>query len=133
MGRNAKRIKRLGQNICPEHGKMEFRNTSYGGLWRCETSGCTVRCWAGSTSTPADKVTRDARIAAHEMFDGWWHKARVRRGTAYKQLAEYLRLPQDQTHIGMFDAEQCRDVIAFVRAQVETAVLMGLPWAKEQG
>lgn len=113
----ASRVKRLKQNVCPEHGKMSFRRTQYGGLYVCQSPECTVRCWAGSTSTPACQATRDARVAAHDAFDGWWREKKLKRGEAYSRLAKFLGVPQSETHMGMFDAEQCRRVADFVAWQ----------------
>lgn len=113
--------KKQNRRDCPEHGPMAAKSTKWGRLYVCERPGCTVRCWAGSTSTPADETTRKARIEAHDVFDGWWKSARVKRGKAYQKLSDYMGLPQQKTHIGMFSAEQCSSVKDFVLLQLETS------------
>jgi hypothetical protein len=34
----------------------------------------------------------------------------------YRNLAKWLKLPQDETHIGMFTIEQCREAYRFCLA-----------------
>ncbi len=59
--------------ICPEHNcLLESHKTQFGVRFQCPMAGCTVACWDGSTSTPADYETRQARIAAHDPFDYLW-------------------------------------------------------------
>lgn len=125
LGREKGMAHKRNSKHCPEHGPMLAKETQYGWLYICKRPGCTVRCWGGETSTPADEVTRTARIVAHDLFDGWWRANRIKRGQAYKRLAHFMGLPQKETHIGMFNLEQCRDVHAFVRTQLEAAEIFG--------
>ena len=78
-----------------------------------------MACWDGPTSSPADKETRDARVAAHAALDPLWRiggKGRTKRRTAlYKTLSMMLGLPMKETHIGMFTAEQCAAVVEFCK------------------
>lgn len=67
-------------------------------------------CWDGSTSTPADQKTRDARHQAHEAFDPIWKEGWLKRSQAYKELARLMKLTPDKTHIGMFNLQQCLEV-----------------------
>lgn len=101
---------------CPIHQvKLDPRQTRYGVRWSCPVEGCTVVCWNGDTSTPADDQTRQARHAAHAIFDPLWQRAGLSKGEAYKQLADYMGLTQKQAHIGRFTKEQCEQVLAFCR------------------
>ena len=103
--------------VCPDHDvRMDSRSTQYGPRYHCPVDGCTVAGWAGATSTPANQETRDLRIAAHAAFDALWREgARGARKAAYMALAKFLGLDGKDTHIGMFNAEQCRKVIVFAK------------------
>jgi len=59
----------------------------------------------------ANKQLRYWKIAAHEAFDPIWQTKLMKRNEAYKWLAECMGLDQKKTHIGMFDVEQCKQVI----------------------
>lgn len=104
--------------------------TSYGPAWICEgypACDAFVGCHPG-TETPlgtlADYRTRQARKAAHAVFDAIWRRRwlvkrsqdrryskAMARGGRYKALAAELGIPVDQCHIGMFDRETCERVI----------------------
>ena len=60
---------------------------------------------------PADKATREARQRAHDAFDPIWKSRTLTRWEAYLWLSKKMGLPQDKTHIGMFDAQQCAQVV----------------------
>jgi len=94
---------------CPEHGCRLVRSvTKHGPRYDCPADGCTVRCWGGSTSTPADQDTRDARMKAHAAFDA----LPMPRSKRYRWLAQVMGLDQKHAHIGMFTRDQCETVIA---------------------
>lgn len=96
--------------------ELEPTKTKYGIRWSCPVGGCTVVLWDGSTSTPADYATRQARIEAHDHFDRLWQSGVFSRKKAYKKLAEYLDLSKKKTHIGCFSLEQCQRTIDFCKA-----------------
>lgn len=106
----------MAKMICPEHGKLIRHQTKFGGLWKCEQ--CDVRCWEGSTSTPCDQKTADARHELHEMFDPLWKeglyfqrgvfsKPYDRRKVAYQWLATEMGLSRREAHFGMFNLAEC--------------------------
>ena len=99
---------------CPKHNvKLIAKKTRYGIRFSCPVSDCTVVCWNGGTSTPADYETRQARRAAHAAFDPLWQGNGMSKGDAYKQLSEFMGLPKKETHIGHFNIAQCNRIIAF--------------------
>ncbi|KKK70910.1 hypothetical protein LCGC14_2919230 [marine sediment metagenome] len=52
------------KKVCPIHKcKLVGSYTIYGLRFECPEVGCTVVCWSGSTSTPADYETRSMRIS----------------------------------------------------------------------
>lgn len=55
---------------------------------------------------------RRARQRAHRAFDPMWKSGGVTRSEAYAWLARQMGLPILECHIGMFDEEQCGQVVA---------------------
>lgn len=88
------------------------------GFWVCDTCGSRVGCHPG-TSKPlgklANKTLREARIEAHNAFDGLWRSGRMSRTAAYAELAKQLALPGERTHIGEFDEDMCRKAVEATR------------------
>lgn len=111
--------------VCPIHNaKLVRSETRYGSRYGCPIDGCDVMCWGGSTSTPADQATRDARQRAHAAFDEHWkkrdgsnivlHHGRgpgQRRHYTYTSLARVLGIPMEKCHIGMMSAVDCERVV----------------------
>lgn len=91
-------------------------------FWYCAGDQAWTGCH-GKTERPlgtlADKALRDARQAAHSEFDPLWQRKMEREGTekfrarahGYRWLAEQMQLPVSQTHIAMFNLEQCAEVV----------------------
>lgn len=100
--------------LCPTHGvDLIAQTTGYGIRRQCPEPGCTMACWDGKTSTPADDETRRLRNKCHRMFDPLWKK-RLRfnsRTEAYRWLARQMSLAKDAAHIGMFDKGQCERLL----------------------
>lgn len=83
-------------------------------LYFCLICGAYVGCHKTGPvpmGLPADRATREARRQAHEAFDTLWKCRKMTRWEAYLWLSEKMGLPQDKTHIGMFDAKQCAKVV----------------------
>ncbi len=83
---------------------------SYGQIYLCLVCGAYVGCHPGGTrplGTPADRATRTARYMAHQAFDPLWKRGQMTRRQVYAWLSQRMRLPPEQTHIGMFDQAQC--------------------------
>ncbi len=102
-----------------------YNGRSYGMIWLCRPCEAWVGTHAGTRShhplgTLADAETREARKAAHAAFDPLW-RAKMRRDGAsktearlagYAWLAKRMGMRTNECHIAMFDAEQCRRVVA---------------------
>lgn len=115
--------------VCPvHHFALRGGMTRYGKRLACPVDGCTVLCWAGKTSTPADAPTRALRNECHNSFDPMWidpdgpfsggvkgRKRFHRRVRAYRWLAEATQIHPDLCHFGMFDAAQCRTALDAIR------------------
>ena len=58
--------------------------------------------------TPASYALRQARKAAHEVFDRLWKGGGWRRNIAYQRLQEILQVPFERAHIAMLTEVECR-------------------------
>lgn len=97
-----------------------YDGRSYGLLYLCNSyPECDARvgCHSGTITplgTLANKELRRWRSRAHGRFDYLWKSGRISRKAAYKWLSQELGLPPSQTHIGMFNKEQCQSVVMAV-------------------
>jgi len=100
---------------CPIHKQpMLRRATQYGPMYICTVDGCDMLKWGDSeNTTPADTETRSRRHAAHQVFDKLWQDGHMTRDAAYEMLAGRMRLTRSQTHIGLFDRNQCDGTVQF--------------------
>lgn len=55
----------------------------------------------------------------HDNFDRLWKLGYIKRKEAYKKLSEYLGLPREYTHIGMFNIETCNKVLDWTREKLD--------------
>jgi hypothetical protein len=62
----------------------------------------------------ANKELRRWKNTAHSHFDRLWKDGDMTRGEAYYWLSRRMKLPEDKTHIGMFDLEQCKKVVSIM-------------------
>lgn len=79
---------------------------------------CDARVGAHADGRPLGRLAnaelRRLKMAAHAAFDPLWRSGTLTRKGAYAWLAKAMQLPEAQTHIGMFDEAQCRQVVALV-------------------
>lgn len=96
-----------------------YHGRSYGMIYLCRKCNAYVGVHK-DTDEPLGKLAnaelRKWKMAAHDSFDLLWRNECApfyrKRKEAYKWLSEQLGLPKDQTHIGMFDIDKCKQVIA---------------------
>lgn len=101
----------------------ELTNVEYGMFYYCHD----CQAWVGvhkKDNTPlgrlANKELRALKREAHMYFDKIWeplvtpsfNKGKARTW-AYDWLSEKMGIRRDETHIGMFDEDQCRNVIYY--------------------
>lgn len=95
-------------------------------FWRCEPCGAWVGChargrgeWDGKRPLGrlANAELRRAKQAAHGAFDPLWRSGAMGRRDAYAWLAEQLGIAIQNCHIGKFDVDGCRAVVAAVSAR----------------
>jgi zinc-finger-containing domain len=112
----------------------------YGPVYACQ-NGCDayVGVHEGTRiakGTLANKPLREARKAAHRLFDPLWKDLRqaypeiaspprfiqsTARVRAYRWLAEQLAIPFDDCHIAMFDLAMCAAAIAVIQKSSPTS------------
>lgn len=83
-------------------------------FWVCSPCGAYVGCHPGTTNALgrlADAELRAWKQKAHAAFDPLWKGGKQKRHDAYGWLAEQLGIARQNTHIGMFDVDQCRRVV----------------------
>jgi hypothetical protein len=113
---------------CPEcGGTMVLRASRFGPFYGCKNyPRCTASHGAHKKTgkplgTPADKVTKQERIATHAMLDPLWNGMKLPvfndRREAYRWMAEVMGMTADEAHIGRFDAEQCKRLRGFIAAR----------------
>jgi len=88
-------------------------------FYRCGPCDSHVGCHKGTQvalGTPANGVVRRLRQDVHTQFDVFWSKAQPgSRSRAYETLAKAMGLDREACHIGMFDADQCRQALQVCR------------------
>lgn len=95
---------------------------SYGMIYLCRACNAYVGVHKG-TDRPLGRLAnaelRHWKKAAHAEFDPLWQYGRFkgRRKAAYRWLSEKMGLPEDETHIGMFDIDRCKRVIEICRTE----------------
>lgn len=75
---------------------------------------CDARVGTHRNGTPLGRLAnaelRAAKQSAHALFDSLWKDGHTTRHQAYGWLSRRMGLLPEQTHIGMFDVAQCRQV-----------------------
>lgn len=97
------------------NGSMVYNGRYHGLIWLCSSCNAWVGVHKG-TNKPLGRLAnadlRHWRREAHAAFDPMWRgKEKRTRRWAYEWLAEEMRLPLKETHIGMFDVEQCKKAV----------------------
>ena len=111
--------------ICPYCGlraqyidsAVIYNGQSYGMIYNCFPCDAYVGVHKG-TDIPlgrlANKELRQWKNTAHAYFDPLWKSGDMTRREAYYWLSEKMNLPKNETHIGMFDVEQCKQVASIM-------------------
>lgn len=92
-------------------------------FYQCQNCNARVGCHKGSKrplGNVANEVLRLKRMETHQVFDACWKHHRMTRTAAYKWLSGKMGLPEEKTHIGGFEMDQCQQVIDICR-QTEKA------------
>jgi hypothetical protein len=109
--------KATGAQIYPHRPDLKRKH-----FWLCRCGaycGCHNNTWR-PLGYPCGPETRKARMAAHEGFDHLWRGGLMTRSDAYAWLAEAMRLPPEECHIGMMTKAQAKEA-----ARLSVVKLMG--------
>lgn len=95
-----------------------YHGRSYGMIYYCRPCNAYVGVHKG-THTPLGRLAnanlRFWKKNAHAEFDPLWKKRRMSRAQAYEWLSAKMGLPLEATHIGMFDVDQCKQVVNIIK------------------
>lgn len=106
---------------CGEQAKYtttkEFFGRDYGyNLYVCHQCDARVGTHKGTTApkgTLANERLRKMRQKCHILIDPYWRKGKYTRKEVYERLSKAMDIPKEKTHIGMFDEQQCSQLIGF--------------------
>lgn len=107
--------------ICQYCGKQaeyvdsaEVYATSYGMIYICKPCNAYVGVHKDTDKpkgTLANKELRELRKTCHALFDPLWKSGKVKRKDAYLRMSQFIDIPENEAHIGMFDNEKCLKLI----------------------
>lgn len=105
-----------GKDVCPHRKDLVNRR-----FYRCVPCEAYVGCHPG-TDMPLGRLAnaelRAAKQEFHAIFDPHWKRAKYKsqgRTACYRRLADQMGIPMNTCHIGMFDVDQCRIAIQFIK------------------
>lgn len=112
--------------VCPYCGNPaqfmtsnEFYGQDYGtNLYVCRPCDARIGTHRGSKrplGTLANDRLRKLRMYCHSLIDPFWKYGKYSRSTVYARMSKAMSLPPSQTHIGMFNEEQCLKLISFFK------------------
>lgn len=87
---------------------------SYGMIYLCKP--CDAFCGVYKDSNIslgrlANKSLRNYKKLAHKHFDKIWKSGYTTRSELYEALSDFLKIPKEYTHIGMFGELTCQKVV----------------------
>jgi len=96
---------------------------SYGMIYLCRQ--CNAYCGVHkgtnkSLGRVANKELRLLKQEAHKYFDQLWQNGHLKRKNAYAKLADFLKIPTDYCHIGMFSPDGCKLTIEFSKTLLQS-------------
>lgn len=101
---------------------MRLKSGKFGLFWGCDGyPKCEATHGAHPDGTPlgipADRVTKQERIAAHLIFDQLWMGplATMTRTQAYHWMQKAMGKSVQEAHIGRFDVGECRRLQLLLR------------------
>src|SRR5690242_20477553 len=102
-----------GAEVALEDSAMIY-GQSYGMVYVCTRypeCDAYVGCHKGTIQALgrlANRELRQWKQNAHACFDPLWKSERLSRSDAYAWLSRQMGTPPEETHIGMFDVDQCK-------------------------
>lgn len=130
----------INAKVCPYCGDKPklvdsevIYGTSYGMVYYCEPCNAYVGVHKHNNKPLgrlANKELREAKKQAHFYFDQIWKKGKQKginnaRHKLYIWLSKQLNIPLKYTHIGMFDIENCNNVINLCKPYCDNKIYNG--------
>ncbi len=132
----------LNGKLCPYCGSLSeyvdssaVYGTSYGMIYRCRPCDAYVGVHEGTDKalgSLSNYELREARKEAHYYFNQialtsminevhrHWIGDTTNRSKAYRWLSKQMNVPSDECHIGMFDVQNCRQVVEICKPYLPT-------------
>lgn len=116
--------------VCPYCGRVAkyvdssviYYGHSYGMAYLCRPCNAYVGVHSGTDRPKGSLANAELlgwRKATHARFDPLWRDGPFKkRNAAYRWLSEQMKLPIEQTHIGMFTVEQCKAALEIINKGV---------------
>jgi hypothetical protein len=115
----------MAQVYCPYCGKQAYlvggsviyphrNDLAEKQFYQCKPCDAYVGCHDGTVKPLgrlANTELRRAKMQAHSAFDPKWRNGEMKRASAYKWLAEQLKIDAKDCHIGMMDVDMCKRVV----------------------
>jgi len=95
-------------------------------FYECIPCDARVGCHKGTTKPLgrlANAELRDWKMKAHAALDPMWISGYAKRWVAYAWLANALGIKKDACHIGLFDVDTCKRVIALSHERLREHVV----------
>lgn len=126
-------------SLCPYCGAEVLLRSAYdvyktndskhwGNMWVCSNypeCDAYVGCHK-NTTIPLGRLAngrlRLLKKEAHKQFDPIWKSGLMSRKEAYRWLADMLKIPCEECHIGMFNVKQCQRVIHLCEGQTNEVI-----------
>ncbi|MBK5646245.1 zinc-finger-containing protein [Acinetobacter proteolyticus] len=87
-------------------------------MYQCAPCSAYVGCHEG-TLKPLGRLAnaelRQWKMNVHKVFDPLWRSGAMKRGDAYKALAEEMGIERKDCHVGMFSVDQCKQAYAICK------------------
>lgn len=118
-------------------GAVELKDSSviygrsYGNIYICDSCKAFVGCHKGTDKplgTLANDKLRQYRKEAHKWFDQLWKCGYLKRSFAYFWLSSELKLSKKDTHIAMFDIEECKKTIKLSKKKLNELYLESIEY-----
>lgn len=94
---------------------------SYGMIYLCKPCKAYCGVYKNTQVSLGRLANADLRFwkkEAHKYFDMIWKDNHINRNELYKILAEYLNLPAEYCHMGMFSTPTCKKVVDWSKAML---------------
>jgi hypothetical protein len=141
MNLSEEQIQIIQGKICPYCkspsaliNSIEVYGKDFGLMYICKPCEAYVGCHKGTENALGRLANPDLRkwkIEAHKYFDMLWKKEFMTRTEAYKWLSEWLEIPAEYTHIGMFDIKTLKKVIEYSKQRMNDERRLDLDFGVE--